>query len=116
MNNIKSILEKVYNNEELRQTIVPLFISNPGIGKTAIIYEFAKEKGVNIAPSSTSGHYIGEAKEVVELDKINETYWAEGPSKMVTENHHTLEIDESALITCQRVYNPFTSLYEKSRD
>lgn len=54
MNNIKSILEKVYNNEELRQTIVPLFISNPGIGKTAIIYEFAKEKGVNIIELITS--------------------------------------------------------------
>ena len=32
MNEITEILEKIYHNEELRQTIVPLFISDPGQG------------------------------------------------------------------------------------
>lgn len=54
MNKIKKVLEGIYNNLELRRTIVPLFISNPGMGKTQLIYEFAKEKGVNIVEFITS--------------------------------------------------------------
>lgn len=33
MNKMKDVLEKVYNNLELRQNIVPLFIGDPGLGK-----------------------------------------------------------------------------------
>lgn len=54
MNKIKEILEKVYTNLELRRTIVPLFISNPGMGKTMIINQFAKEKGVHLVELITS--------------------------------------------------------------
>jgi hypothetical protein len=45
---IKDVLEKVYSTPSLRQTIIPLFVGNPGIGKSATIYEFAKEKKANI--------------------------------------------------------------------
>lgn len=44
MDKVKDVLEKVYSNDSLRKTIVPLFIGNPGLGKTVIIQEFAKEK------------------------------------------------------------------------
>lgn len=54
MNEITEVLEKVYNNLELRQTIVPLFISNPGESKSTRIENFAEEKGVNIIPFITS--------------------------------------------------------------
>ena len=54
MRNIKKILEKVYNNDSLRKSIVPLFIGNPGLGKTAIIAQFAKEKGVKLVELITS--------------------------------------------------------------
>ena len=54
MQDIKKILEKVYNNEDLRKSIVPLFIGNPGLGKTAIIAQFAKEKDVNLVELITS--------------------------------------------------------------
>lgn len=54
MHNIKKILEKVYNNEELRKSVVPLFIGNPGLGKTAIIAQFAKEKEVKLVELITS--------------------------------------------------------------
>jgi hypothetical protein len=37
------VLEKTYNNPILRQTTVPLFMSNPGIGKTSITEDFVKE-------------------------------------------------------------------------
>jgi len=54
MDNIKQILEGVYNNLELRRTIVPLFIGNPGVSKSVQIRDFAKEKGVQLVPFITS--------------------------------------------------------------
>lgn len=54
MREIKSVLENVYNNRELRKSIVPLFVSNPGQGKTALIEQFAKEKEVNLVELITS--------------------------------------------------------------
>lgn len=51
---IKEILEKVYKNESLRKSIVPLFIGDPGLGKTVLIQDFAKEKGVKLVELITS--------------------------------------------------------------
>lgn len=45
---IKEILNKTYNNPILRKTTVPLLMSAPGMGKTTIVRDFAKEKGVNM--------------------------------------------------------------------
>lgn len=71
---------------------------------------------VNVAPSSTEGHFIKGAKKVINLDNVNETFLVEGPSILETKNHTSLEIKEDCVITCQVVHNPFTKLYEKSRD
>jgi hypothetical protein len=46
MKKILNVLEKIYEDKELRQTCIPLFLSNPGIGKTEIIKQFAKDRGV----------------------------------------------------------------------
>lgn len=73
-------------------------------------------KGVNVAPSSTSGHYIQKAKNVVNLDEVNEMFFVEGESELVTKNHTTLKQDKSCLITTQVVYNPFAKMFEKSKD
>lgn len=54
MHRIKEILEKVYNDDSLRKSIVPLFIGNPGLGKTVMIEQFAKEKGVQLVELITS--------------------------------------------------------------
>ena len=43
---IKEILEGIYNDKETRRTVVPIFQSVPGLGKTSIIKEFMVEKGV----------------------------------------------------------------------
>jgi len=75
-----------------------------------------KVKEVNIAPSSESGHLIKEAIRVVNLDEVNETFFVEGKSKMVTKNHSTLNIEGDALVTCQKVYNPFSKMFENSKD
>lgn len=74
------------------------------------------EKRVNVAPSSNEGHFIENAKNVVELEKVNEIFKVEGKSILTTKNHTILEIEESCLVSCQQVYNPFTKMHERSKD
>lgn len=71
---------------------------------------------INVAPSSTEGHFVQGAKKVVNLDSVNETFLVEGESKLVTKNHTTLDMKENCLITCQMVYDPFAKAFTKSRD
>lgn len=71
---------------------------------------------VNVAPSSTHGHFIEGAKQVVNLDNVNETFHVKGESELTTNNHTTLKMKEDCLITCQTVYDPFTGAFNKSRD
>lgn len=73
-------------------------------------------KSINVAPSSTEGHFIKGANKVVNLDKINETFLVDGPAILETKNHTSLEIKETCLITCQVVFNPFSKMYSKSKD
>lgn len=74
-------------------------------------------KGVNVASKvSTSGHFIQEARKVVNLDEVKDTYFIEGKSKLVTKNHTTLKQDNDCLITTQVVYNPFAKMFEQSKD
>lgn len=54
MDKIRKVLEGVYNNESLRRSIVPLFIGNTGLGKTVMIEQFAKDKGVTLVELITS--------------------------------------------------------------
>lgn len=54
MKRMETILAKVYDNDSLRQTVVPLFIGNPGMGKTKIIEKFAKERGAKLVELITS--------------------------------------------------------------
>lgn len=71
---------------------------------------------VSVAPTSTHGHFVKGAKKVINLDELNETFLVEGASVLETSNHTTLEMPEDCLITCQTVYNPFTEMYNKSKD
>jgi hypothetical protein len=47
---IYGILEDIYNDLETRNTVVPLFMSNSGLGKTHIIEQFMRDKGVYRPP------------------------------------------------------------------
>jgi hypothetical protein len=73
-------------------------------------------KKINVAPSSTEGHFVEKAKQVVELDNINETFLVKGDHLLTTKNHTTLERKETILITCQTVFNPFSKMFERSKD
>jgi len=48
------------------------------------------ETKINVAPSSTEGHFVKGAKQVVALDTINETFLVKGESTLETKNHTTL--------------------------
>lgn len=54
MKEMPSVLEKVYANDSLRRSVVPLFIGNPGLGKTVLIQEFAKKKKAKLVELITS--------------------------------------------------------------
>lgn len=71
---------------------------------------------VNVAPSSSHGHFIEGAVNVINLDIVTETFFVEGKSRLTTNNHTTLEIGSDCLISCQNVYNPFSKMMERSRD
>lgn len=74
-------------------------------------------KKVNVAPTSTAGHFVEKANNVVNLDNINDTYLVEGKSILTTKNHTTLKQDfELCLITTQQVFNPYSKMFEKSID
>ena len=71
---------------------------------------------VNVAPSSTVGHFVEKARNVVNLDQATESFLVEGKSVLTTKNHTTLKMEEDCLVSCQVVYNPFSKMLEKSRD
>lgn len=71
---------------------------------------------VNIAPSSTHGHWINDAEQVINLDAVNETFHVKGKSKLTTTNHTTIINEEDCIITCQTVYDPFKGVFIKSKD
>ncbi len=48
------VIEGIYNNPTLRKRNIPLFLGNPGLGKTKIIEQFAKEKRVALIEFITS--------------------------------------------------------------
>lgn len=48
------VLEKTYSNLLLRRKTVPLFMSNPGLGKSTIIREFAESKRVKLVKITLS--------------------------------------------------------------
>ena len=75
-----------------------------------------EQRKVNVATSSTHGHWVEGAEQVVNLDNVNETFHVKGKSELTTNNHTTLKQEEDCLITCQTVYDPFTKVFNKSRD
>jgi hypothetical protein len=74
-------------------------------------------KSVNVASKeSTSGHFAKGAKKVVMLNEITETSFVEGDCILSTKNHTDLKMKSDCLITIQNVYNPFSKMFEKSKD
>lgn len=75
-----------------------------------------EELEVNVAPSSTEGHFVKGAKQVIDIDAVSESFLVKGKSTLRSANHMTLTMPDSCIITCQMVYNCFEKAFEKSRD
>ena len=71
---------------------------------------------VNVAKTSTEGHYVTKHKKVINLDETKEVYFVEGKAELVTKNHKTLPMQDNCLIMPQQVYNPYTKQLERSKD
>ena len=66
---IYGILEAIYNDLETRNTVVPLFMSNPGLGKNFIIEQFMKDKSRYIPPLVLSQRMPFEISGISLVDK-----------------------------------------------
>lgn len=66
---IYGILENIYNDKSLRQIVVPLFMSDTGMGKTTIIEQFMKDKGVYKPPLVLSQRMPFEISGMALVDK-----------------------------------------------
>jgi hypothetical protein len=71
---------------------------------------------VNVAPSSTEGHFVKGSQNVVMIDEVNETFLVSGDSTLLSKNHTSLNMEEDCLITCQTVFDPFAKAFVKSMD
>lgn len=78
--------------------------------------EILENQIVNVAPQSSEGHFIKGAKKVIVIDRVKEAFFTEGDSIMTSKNHTETEILNNSLIMPQQVYNPFSKLYERSKD
>lgn len=52
--NMLDVLNKTYHNSILRETTVPLFMSDPGAGKSTVVKEFADSLGVTMLKTTLS--------------------------------------------------------------
>jgi hypothetical protein len=76
-----------------------------------------EQLSVNVASKeSTSGHFAQGAKKVIMVDEINETSLVNGDCVLSTKNHTDLKMESDCLITIQNVYDPFSKMFQKSRD
>ena len=75
-----------------------------------------KEATPNVAPQSTKGHFIKNAKKVYMISEIKEAFFTEGDGIMTSENHGTTPIKDGSLQMPQQVYNPYSKSLERSKD
>lgn len=73
LNQMTLVLSKIYDNKSLRSKVVPLFLGNPGLGKTKIIEAFAKEKGAKLIELITSQMSPMEISGIAMPDKDTKT-------------------------------------------
>lgn len=95
---IIDVLEKTYTNKILRRTTQPLFMSNPGLGKSTIIREFAESKGVNMKKITLSQRMPNEVTGMVMPDLV--------AGKLIVMDSHELEdLKDGDILFLDEVFN-----------
>ncbi len=109
---IKSILEEIYNDPIERRSKVPLFISDPGLGKTYLVEEFMKEKEVYRPPFVLSQRMPFELTGMSMVDKeINRMKYYDFDFLLDLKDGDILFIDE-ALNAIPATINAFLTFLE----
>jgi len=92
------VLNKTYDNPILRRKTVPLFMSNPGIGKTTIIKKFVEDKNVKIVKITLSQRMPNEVVGMVMPD-VN-------TGKLVVYDSHELNsLNDGDVLFFDEVFN-----------
>ena len=92
------VLNKTYDNSFLRKRTVPLFMSNPGTGKTSIIKKFAEDRGVKLMKITLSQRMPNEVVGMVMPDVTT--------SKLVVYDSHELNsLNDGDVLFFDEVFN-----------
>ena len=92
------VLNKTYDNLILRRTTVPLFMSNPGIGKTQIIKKFAQDKGVKMVKITLSQRMPNEVVGMVMPDPKTK-------SLLVYDSHELKSLNPGDIVFFDEAFN-----------
>jgi len=95
---ILDILNKTYDNLNLRQNTVPLFMSNPGVGKSKIIKGFAKERNVKMRKITLSQRMPNEVAGGV-MPSMDKGVWE------VLDNAQLSELKDGDILFFDEVFN-----------
>lgn len=92
------VLHKTYDNPVLRRKTVPLFMSNPGIGKTTIIKKFVEDKGVKMVKITLSQRMPNEVVGMVMPDVVSK-------SLVVYDSHELNSLKDGDVLFFDEVFN-----------
>lgn len=92
------VLNKTYDNKILRRTTTPLFMSNPGLGKTTIIKKFVEDRGVKMVKITLSQRMPNEVVGMVMPDSaINKL--------VVYDSHELNQLRDGDVLFFDEVFN-----------
>lgn len=92
------VLNKTYSNSFLRQKTVPLFMSNPGLGKSTIVKQFAEDKGVHVEKLTLSTRMPNEVTGMMMPDLVN--------NKLIClDNERLLNLKDGDILFFDEVFN-----------
>lgn len=91
-------LETTYKNLLLRRNTVPLFMSNPGIGKSTIVRQFAEERGVTMKKITLSQRMPNEVVGMMMPDVSTN-------SMLVFDSHELASLKDGDILFVDEVFN-----------
>lgn len=92
------VLNKTYDNPLLRRKTVPLFMGNPGAGKSTIIREFAESKGGKMVKITLSQRMPNEVVGMVMPDPKSKTL-------LIYDSHELLSLVDGDILFFDEVFN-----------
>ena len=95
---LKNVLSVTYDNPILRRTTVPLFMSNPGLGKSTIIKEFAASRGVKMVKMTLSTRMPNEVTGMTMPDLVKDRL-------VLLDSHQLTALNDGDVLFIDEVFN-----------